>query len=488
MEIRVPTKKQTNSLIGSLFNFSDDDVVTIKKYLLGGASLGAGAGLLASYMNYLNRLKRNEAEDDDDTLYVYKNASSVAPREDAYMATPVALAGGALSALASYALIKKIYTKLRLKAAQEDLDNAQHAFINASGYETADKPKLKNKPTSEESPVKVATFVPGRNITSTEALLSTPVLLPMLSALGAGIVAYKMLDKQFPAEIKKVKRPKRIEVIEKPDEDQEEYEKKASADSIEADGIEYLIRNTLLTKAATSDLSNLVAAVASGELDAFEKAAECMGFCEALDTVKGAAERDITPLEEHLAICTLAKKASINTQVAILAAAEFADTNTSAFASAAALDPDQQDCLYKASCCMGRAMRYELSSDLGLDAIPDKELTKTAATLDDVSDLSTGHLMGKMLQVMAKKKLMEDSDNESKDDEDAEDDANSGEVESGDFSTASDTSGEELGIDDPDSPSRRKKKDKVKFISNTKSRRGFLAKIDADVIDKILEP
>lgn len=491
MPIRVPTTVSDKpSLFKTLFTFNDDDLTTIKNYLVGGASLGAGVGLITSYANYLNRLKKRENEDDDDTLYVYKKASAVS---DSYLATPIALAGGVVSTLGTYALVKKLYTKLRLREAQADLDRAQHAFIDASGYEKVDKKKLKNKPSTEESPVKVASTIPGRNISFSEGVLSTPVLVPLLAALGSGIIATKVLDKQFPAQVKKVKSPKRIEVIEKPEEDQEEYEKQASAEAIADDGVEHLIRTVLLTKSATSDLSNLVAITAAGELDDFEKLASIIGFTDALNSVKGASERDTEPFNEHVAICTLAKKASVKEQVAMLAAAEFAEMQSNMFKQAAALDEHTKDCLYKAACCFGRATRYELSYNYGLRPVSDEELTKKAYTLEDFGDITSGHLMGKLLRTAAVRKATEDGDDMSENNAQSQNAAESPEesedkVETGDFSTASDTSGEEANIQDADSPSRRKRKEKIKFVSNTKSRRGFLSKIDADVIDQILAP
>lgn len=488
MSIRVLSETEKPSILGSLFSFNDNDLATIKKYLIGGASLGAGAGLITSYANYLNRLKKKESEDDDDTLYVYKKASATS---DSYLATPIAIAGGTVSTLATYALVKKLYTKMRLKAAQDELDEAQHAFLDASGYGSTKK-KPKNKPTAEEAPVKVASVVQGRSITGTEALLSTPVLVPLLSAIGAGIVATKVLDKQFPSKIKKVKGPRRIEVIEKPEEDQEEYEKQASAEDMEVDGLEHLIRTVLLTKNATSDLSNLVAATAAGGLDDFEKLAGIVGFGEALNSVKGLSELDTDPLCEHVAICTLAKKASIREQVAMLASVEFAEMQSVAFKQAAALDEHTADCLYKAACCFGRATRYELSYEHGIR--PDtQDLTKSAASIDGLTELATGSMMSRALKLQAVKQLVGSGENEDEDQEDSDAITETPEeadkkVEAGDFSDSTDTSGQEAGIKDGDSPSRRQKKDKVKFVSNTKSRRGFLSKIDSDVIDQILAP
>lgn len=489
--------KEKQSILGYLTDFSENDMHTIRKWLLGGASLGTGAALLTSYANYVNSLKKKNTEDDDDTLYVYKKAAAGETDDDSYLATPVAISGGVLATLGSYALVKKLYTKFKLREAQRELDKAQHAFIDASGYEKSTGKPLKNKPTSGEALDKSAS-TQGRGITSTEAILSTPVLVPLLSMLGAGVVTYKMLDKNFPTKIKQVKGPKRIEVIEKPEEDQEEYEKHASADDgMFCDAVEFITRMALLTKSASSDLSNLVAAAATGELDAFEKTASVIGFINALDTVKGASEREFSPLAEHLAICTLAKKASINAQVGVLAAAELADTQRSSFLQAAALDEEQQDALYKASCCLGRAFRIELSQDLGI-RIPER-LVKQAMSLDDLSDIGTGNIMGRLLRNMAVRDAVDATTSSDTDATDTNEDSSDAatkdtkpneknEVSSGDTSDATDTSGEETGISDPDSPSRRKKSDKVKFISNTKSRRGFLSKIDADVVDKILTP
>lgn len=467
----------------SILGFGPNDSDTIRKWLIGGASVGASAGLLTSFINYLNGLKKHKNEEDDDTLYVYKKASTV--EDDSYFATPTAILGGIGTSLLSYALIRKLYTKFKLKEAQAELDRAQKAFITTSGYEEVDKKKKKKE-------LKKEAAADGRAITSGEVLLSLPVLLPSILALGAGVTAYNMFDKKFPTTLpKKPKAPKRIEVIEKPEEDQEEYEKKASAADIEADGREYLIRMTLLTKSATSDLANLVAATASGEFDEFEKTASALGFINALDTVKGAAERtDIDPFAEHLAISLLAKKASVCEQVAVLAASEFAEMQKHAYLQACTLEPEQKEALYKAACCLSRAMRYELSAELGVKA--PRNLEKSASSLDAVGDMAMATASTKLLRMMAINRAMDSKNRNSEDDDDADDrdkrEEDSDEVEEGSSSTATDTSGEEADISLPDSPSRRKNKDKVKFISNTKSRRGFLSNIEPDVIDKILTP
>ena len=458
----------------AILGFGPNDSDTIRKWLIGGASAGAGLGLLTSFINYLNGLNKKKEEDDDDTLYVYKKASAV--EDDSYFATPAAIVGGVGTGLLSYALIRKLYTKFKLKEAQEELDRAQKAFLHTSGYEAASKKDKKKKKLEKEASSN------GRAISGGEVLLSLPVLIPSLMALGAGMTAYKIMDKKFPVTVKKPKAPRRIEVIEKPDEDQEEYEKKASAEEMEADGLEYLIRMTLLTKSANSDLANLVAATASGELEEFEKVANVVGFIDALDTVKGAAKRDnIDPFAEHLAISTLAKSASLSAQVGILAAGEFAEFQQHAYNQACHLDAEQQDALYKAACCLGRAIRYELSEELGVKA--PKSIEKQAATLSDLGDLSMAAASSKFLRIMAANRAI---NNDGEEAESKKDDSD--EIEEGSSSTATDTSGEESDIDMPNSPSRRKKKDKVKFISNSKSRRGFLANIEPDVIDKILTP
>lgn len=453
--------------------FSENDLNTLRKYLVGGLSLGASAGLITSFMNYIKNLHKNKNEDDDDTLYVYKKGSATNTAGDSYLATPLAITGGLLSTLASYALVKKLYTKMKLKAAQQELDEAQHAFISASGYET-DK-DLKKKASQ------------GRSITMSELLLSAPVLIPMLTALASGTVAVKMLNKNFPTEIKKVTGPKRIEVIEKPQKDQDEFkpknvEKQASVDASQEDATEFLIRATLLTRDDNSDLADLVAATATGELNSFIKTANSIGFTEALNTIKGAATREFSPLQEHLAIIALTKTSSIADSVGLLAAAEFANAQTNAFQQANSLSDEDKESLFKAASILGRAIRYELSEDLGIKEPSESYMSKTGASLSGLADMSVGALSDKMIKAIAIKKSLKKSD--SKEDEQDEDTT----VESGSFSDSSKTSGEEAGIKDGESPSRRNKKNSIKFISDTKSRRGFLSNIEPDILDEILNP
>lgn len=467
----------------AILGFGPNDSDTIRKWLLGGVGAGAGLGLLTSFVNYLNGLNKKKEDDDDDTLYVYKKASA----DNSYLATPTAIVGGIGSGLLSYALIRKLYTQFKLKEAQAELDRAQKAFINSSGYEVSDKKKKDKKDKKEKMDKKASDG--GRGFTQGEVLLSLPVLLPSLLALGAGVTAYKFMDNKFPINVKKPKAPKRIEVIEKPDDDQEEYEKSASAEDREADACEYLIRMALLTKSANSDLANLVAATASGEFDEFEKTANAIGFIEALDTVKGAAHRDIDPFAEHVAISLLAKNAAFKNQVGLLAAGEFAESQKHAYLQACHADENTQDCLYKIAGCLGRAIRYELSEDLGVK--PPRNLEKQAASIDAVGDMALSAASSKLLRMMMVNKAINNKSNDDDEDNSDESDANddsTAELEEGSSSTATDTSGEESDIKMPNSPSRRKKKDKVKFISNTKSRRGFLANIEPDVIDKILTP
>jgi hypothetical protein len=56
-----------------------------------------------------------------------------------------------------------------------------------------------------------------------------------------------------------------------------------------------------------------------------------------------------------------------------------------------------------------------------------------------------------------------------------------------DSSESTDTSGEEVGIKDNDSPSRQSDASKVKYISSAKSTKGFLDKLGTDEIDEVLQ-
>lgn len=425
----------------SILSQRDKDL--IRNYMVGGAAVGGGAALVTSLVNYLRHLNATKTDKDDDTLYVYRD-NPEGQIKSAVVGGGLALTGGLLSTIGAYALVKKLYSSMRKQEAQAELDNAQKAFLTSQGYKPADKKEIEKAASAAGKPMSVF-----------EGVTSVPVALPLLLALGSGVVAHKMLDKAFPTTKPKVKPPRRVEIIDRPpvvEEKEEVIEKPAFVR--EDDGFEFLLRMLSLEKSASSDVCNLVAAIADGELPAFKNAVDTIGYMNALDTVKGASLRKVDPINEHMAIAYLAKSAKLKYQTGVIAAGEFAEKHPHFYKMACALSPGVQEDLYNIMQLVGHGVRSELSEEFDIKA-PTDSLEKYA-----LSD----EIMEGFMQIAAKKGKP---------------------VAKGDSDESSGTSGEEAGQSDPDSPSR---KQTTKFVASSKTGRGFIDSVPNDVIDKILAP
>lgn len=420
--------------MSSILSQRDKDLVS--NYLLGGAATGGGLALATALVNYLKHLKdeKDKSEDDDDTIKIYK-----APQEKVAMTLggPLALTGGLVSAAGTYAIVNKLYELLRKQRAQEKLDEAQNIFLESQGYKKLDKKEKKESEETEKS-------ASGKSMSMSELGISIPLALPLIMALGSGVVAHKLLNKSFPIKKREVQAPKRIEIVDAPKEDEEENLLDKEAGINDTDGFEMLLRTVDMAKSASSDVSNLIATTADGRLKDFKKAASAIGFADALDTIKGASRAVVAePLREQLAISCIAKSASVGEQTKLLAAAEFAHLYPSFFKAASRLDARKQNALYKIACIFGHAVRSEIAESAGITpGVMTKKADIGAALFESILDIP-------------------------------------GEDSSSNDST--DTSQEETGI--------KKKNKKKKFVYS--SRGGFrLAKKlqDDDIIDKILAP
>lgn len=429
---------------------SQRDTDLIKQYLLGGAALGGGTALVTSLINYLKHLNKSKTEKDDDTLYVYQDTDG--EEKKASLGGGLAITGGLLSSIGAYALVKKIYASLRKQEAQEELDAAQNAFLSVQGYKQTDKPKNKSTEDNEGTEKKASE---GKPMSVLETITSIPVALPLILALGSGVVAHKMLDKSFPATKKPVKAPRRIEIVNKPtaieeEEDAEKEEIEKPAFVRESDGMEFLLRMLAMEKKATSDVCNLIAATATGQLPSFKQAVDTIGYIDSLNLVKGASARKVDPFAEHLAITYLAKSARFKDMTGIIAAGEFAERHPDFFKMACALPESDKEDLYNIMQIVGHSVRSELSEEFGVRP-PAQPLTKYA-----FSDAVMESLIERASKPTTK----------------------------GDSNESTATSGEEVGNEDPDSPSRKK----TKFVISKKTGRVITDTIPADIIDKILSP
>jgi hypothetical protein len=353
----------------------------IKNYILGGAAIGGSGALLTSLINYINTLKQqvpNDTEkEDDDTLYL--NVGKAAKENESsgpidLAAGGLALTGGLLSTLGTYALVRKLYQNVKRKQLQEQLDQAQQSFIENA---------------QQEAQAKNAGEAPGKPMDLAELSWSSPVAFALLSAIAAGALTNKALDKTFP-KVKKPKdtAPKRIVIRKNPKEEQEDleenmaYDKSASVEQSD-DALEFLVHLCMGSKsAAQSELVDIVHATAQGRGPELATHILEYGFDSAMDTIKGASEINITPIQKQCAISYCVKSAALNPIVALLAAAEYNDM-APRFTKIASLQNEEcLDTLIKIAGTIGAMNRFEMAGRLNDNFVISKEANEMS--LEDI--------------------------------------------------------------------------------------------------------
>lgn len=126
----------------------------VGKYLVGGAAGGATAALATSLINYYKTLKSEAAEEedssnDDDILYLnlrknptnapkkVKGTQAAQRTKSSSVSGGLAITGGALAGMGSYAVVRKLYQKYKKKRLQDQLDSAQQGFFDIVSQEAA---------------------------------------------------------------------------------------------------------------------------------------------------------------------------------------------------------------------------------------------------------------------------------------------------------------------------------------------------------------
>lgn len=461
---------------------SQEDKDTIRHFLLGGLALGGGTAAITSLLNYYNSKKREEEKSsvDDDVIYVYRDKD----REKAASALGLGIgaAAGTGTAMLTYALIKKLYTDMRMKEAQEKLDKAQHIFIDAQGYkelkQEEDSKKKDDKGGGEEEKQASTKEDKGRAPSFLEGAFAAPVAIPLLLTLASGVVTNEILKQNFSPPKPKIKPPKKIEFVDKPDADQLEYAKAAGyteEDEMD-DAAEFMIRLTLENPVIDSDLDNLVKAAAMGGGEGIKDTTMATSFPTALKMVKGASSQLPDPLAEHLAVCWLNKSARLKNCVRLVAAGEFVEKYPELYKQACNMPDWEKEGLFKLAALMGAAVRAERSCELGM------KMEKKAETINVGGNPGREEdLLSELIDKINKERQDQMADQGQYPDDDDKEKATEG-----DEYESSDTSGEEAGISDPDSPSRAT--GKKTYISSGKTTRIFANDDDKDVIDELLSP
>lgn len=346
------------------------DLKVLAHWLASGAALGGGSMMAAKLLHYLNESDPDKLkEEDDDTLYVYKKAGADSADDgDGTLGYALGVPGSIATALGTAWLVNQLYNKMRKEEAQQELDEAQRMFIRASGMTPVDE-------------FKKQAGIDSGEVSNFAKLKGGMLALPLLVALTTGIVSNALLESQFPLEKKKPSPPRRIELIDEEDAKRMQAREKL-ASAVDDNAKELLIRTLHLTKRASCDISNLVAAIAENGTEVFEKTAAAAGFFGALDCVKGAVDNaEYSDEAAHITVAYLTKNAAYGPAIELTAALDYADMYPSMFHACRNLPLETQLGLCKIASILGAGIRQGISEELQLTNLSEDSLCKKAAAV-----------------------------------------------------------------------------------------------------------
>lgn len=339
---------------------NEEDLKLLAKYLLGGVAVGGttiGLSNLYKYLAGQKDLKKINKEDDDDTLYIFKKQSNAENQDSTNsnlswvdgLGIGTAVVGG----LGTFLLGQNLINYIRKKQAQEQLDKAQRMALNAQGYD------ILNKKASNDSeggwnwrdllsyPGRLANAVTDGASSVFGTASAAGTALASLLYLTGGIGTYYYLKNQYPIKEKEVKLPKKFKIVD-PEENtvhtqsRDEDEQELIDDIIKqssADVVAHMLHSTYKSASSASDI---IATVASGDIDRLELNIAEYGLPTALDMVKGASCTEVNPAAEALAIQYCTKFAKFAPQFNLLTATEYAALNPDLVKVASNLIPEVQ--------------------------------------------------------------------------------------------------------------------------------------------------
>lgn len=322
----------------ALFNLDENTRNAVLKYLTGGLAVGSSAALVTSLMRDIhkkNQRAKLDSTSDDDILYL-KSGSDKSAFVDMskFMWGPgLAMTSAGLGIGGGYMAVSKLYSMLREKKLQKELDEAQRAYVST----------LK----AEKSAGAHRGYTPG------ELLSGIPLMTLITAALASGAVTNMALDKAYPSPTKPTrKNPRRI-VIER-DQVTPEVEKEAQEHLagvvLESGGID-----------KSSSLPDLIGAVAEGRIDEVRHNTREFGWDSALDLVKGAS-RDISKLEKLASARILIEDPYLSTGFNTLVASEFSAMGPSYVKAAQAVE--DPSAYVKLAAALQQATREELAQEI----------------------------------------------------------------------------------------------------------------------------
>jgi len=302
----------------------------------GGLLLGGGVGASVALYKLMNRLNENREKEkstayDDDTLYLTvpqneeeaeKTASDVGPTD-----VMVGGVGGLLAAYLGYKGVDMIYNKVRQGRLQSELDEAQNIYLK----------RLKE---TKSASIKKAF---GSNL---DRIGGATLAVPLLLALGSGLITNRILDKSNPAikhktknnlrkivikskEPRKRKKSKKEPIEEKPVEEPVEepiVEQAAPKDSVTPEDVENLMQLSMAKSSKDKGLNDIVFDVAQNGISTLKQNTKDFGLFTAMDMAKGAStEKTISSKEKQAAIREIVNDPFLQDSVALHVASEYFD-------------------------------------------------------------------------------------------------------------------------------------------------------------------
>ncbi len=359
---------------------ADIDWGMVAKLFAGGALTGAGVGAGTSLVRYLQTLndKANQQKDtayDDDVLYInlprkdQPMANRRAPTGPKYASTntvgtfTTGTMAGLLGTYMAYNAIRNMYQKHRKQQLQDELDRAQNVYLGG----------LTDSSQLQKNAAQFSTLTKG---------FGTAHLALLLSAVGSGIVANRMLQKFFPP-IQRPggDRPRKIVVRSQ----NTGAEQVTEPEEVTPDAVESTVRTALSNpKIASADcgIADLVAAAAQGRSEEIRDNLY-LGVDFMFDSVKGARHQKVSGLSRNLAVSWVSADPMVSAAISPVVASEIHEMSPGLFKLASHVSREFHDDLVgmvgASACEVRRAIYAKISSKLPV--FPEKSAGAAAAII-----------------------------------------------------------------------------------------------------------
>lgn len=296
------------------------DWPTVMRALAGGGLAGLGIGATTTLLSHLNALqeKANQSQDtsnDDNVIYLnlrrpQKPGMKMASANNAPTFALAGLAGlGGM--YGAYSLVRGMHQKMRKKQLQRELDDSQQIYLD----------NLTRSNGFGKSASQYGLLTKG---------VGGAYMAAMLAALGSGVIANRIMQKQFPSIQDPMRdRPKKIVIRSVGPNGQPEEDVEPVPDA-SPEGVESLLRNQLANKraAVNSGFAGLVDMAASGRCEQIKEALS-RDRDDKIEILMSRADgfqmEKVSGLNRNLAVSWIAHDPLVSHSVQPLLAAEFQD-------------------------------------------------------------------------------------------------------------------------------------------------------------------